>query len=255
MNENNYKDIKRILEISGSILADKFNQVITYNEKERYDLVSETDLEIENILIKELKVISPDFSIFSEECGNIDNNSGYKWIIDPIDGTANFIFGVPYFNISIALEYKNQIIEGYVYNPVTKEFYYSTEKLGISFLNDKEINVSKTKKIEEALVVFGFSANFKNIEKYHDKWKYIFDNSKKGLGLLSPALNICNVARGRIDCFIDFGTSMEGHAAGSLILKNAGGVVKNYDLGDWDHRVKGIAASNKNIYKGINDKD
>jgi fructose-1,6-bisphosphatase/inositol monophosphatase family enzyme len=101
------------------------------------------------------------------------------------------------------------------------------------------------------LVVFGYSANYKNIEKYYEKWHVIFDTCKKGIGFLSPALNICNVARGRIDCFIDFGSSMEGHAAGALILKNAGGIIYNYDLTEWDHTTNGIIAINNNLKQEV----
>jgi len=244
---NNYNNLKTLLINAGELLKSKFNGSFNYSVKSKFDLVSNIDNEIENYIITELKKYDSTISIFSEEIGTIDNNSDYKWIIDPLDGTANFIFGVPYFNISVALEYKNEIIEGYVYNPINNEFYFSDNEKKKSFLNENEIKVSDTNKINETLVVFGFSANYNNIKKYYEKWNILFKNCKKGIGLLSPALNICNVARGRIDCFLDFGSNMEGHAAGSLILKNAGGKILNYDFTNWDHKTKGIIATNGKI--------
>lgn len=125
--------------------------------------------------------------------------------------------------------------------------YYSVKDKNKSFLNDEEIKVSETEDISDALIAFGFSVNYENITKYYNNWRYIFENCKKGMPLITPALTICNVARGRIECFIDFGCSMEGHAAAALILKNAGGQVFNYDFSDWDHKRKGIIATNGKI--------
>jgi fructose-1,6-bisphosphatase/inositol monophosphatase family enzyme len=249
--DENYLKIKKILFEAGEILKKRFNGSFSYNSKGKYDLVSNVDKEIENFLINDLSEHYSNTSFYSEETGEINKQSEYRWIIDPLDGTANFIFGVPYFNISLALEYDNKIIEGYVYNPINNELYYSNDKIKKSYLNGNEIHVSDTKSISDSLIAFGYSANYKNIKKYYEKWHIIFDNCKKGIGLLSPALNICNVARGRIDCFIDFGSSMEGQAAGALILENAGGVALNYDLTEWDHRIKGIIATNKNLKKEI----
>jgi fructose-1,6-bisphosphatase/inositol monophosphatase family enzyme len=250
MNEEYLKN-KKILFEAGEILKKKFNNSFSYNNKGKYDLVSDADKEIETFLINNLSEYYPNTSFYSEEAGEINKKSEYRWIIDPLDGTANFIFGVPYFNISLALEYDNKIIEGYVYNPINNELYYSNNKIKKSYLNENEICVSDTKTISNSLIVFGYSANYNNIEKYYERWHIIFDNCKKGMGLLSPALNICNVARGRIDCFIDFGSSMEGQAAGALILKNAGGVMFNYDLTEWDYKIKGIIAINNNLKEEI----
>jgi len=248
---DNLDIIEKILIEAGKLLENRFSGVFTYKNKEKFDLVSDVDIEIEQFLIKKLSKNFPSMSFFSEEIGEINNNSEQKWIIDPLDGTVNFIFGIPYFNISLALESKNEIIEGYVYNPINKEFYYSKKSLKKSYLNGKEISVSDTGTISESLVAFGYSSIYKNIEKYYKKWHEIFDHCKKGMGSLSPALNICNVARGRIDCFIDFGCSMEGQAAGGLILKNAGGIVYNYDLTEWDYKAKGIIAINRNLQEEI----
>lgn len=240
-------DVKDVLIQAGEVLKNQFIELKTYKTKEKYDLVTESDCLIERIVISKLRERYPDYSIYSEEIGAIKNRADRCWILDPIDGTANFVFGVPYFCISLCLEEDGEIREGYVYNPITEEFYSSVKEEGKSFLNGFEIKVSQTEEIDDILAVFGFSANYTNIERYYQEWSYIFDNAKKGMPLLSPALNICNVARGRTDYFIDFGSSMEGHSAAALILKNAGGKVYNYDFSEWKHTYKGIIATNGKV--------
>ena len=116
----------------------------------------------------------------------------------------------------------------------------TTKESGESFLNGNRIAVSKTTDIRNALVAFGFSARMDRIQRYYDEWKWLFKGCRKGVGWTTPALTICNVARGRIDAFIDFGASSVGHAAAGLILKNAGGVIRSYNSDGYDHRVEGV---------------
>lgn len=239
--------VKDIIIKAGNELKKQYYSIKASQVKEKFDLVTESDLLIEKMIIRELEKVYPDDSIYSEEIGSIEGNGLNRWIIDPIDGTADFVFGVPYFAISVALERNGDVSEGYVYNPVSEELYYSSTEQKKSFLNGEVITVTETDDIHDALVAFGFSANYENINKYYQQWRYIFENCKKGMPLITPALTICNVARGRMDIFIDFGCGMEGQAAAALILKNAGGQVLNYDFSDWDHRQKGIIATNGKI--------
>ncbi|KNY25477.1 inositol monophosphatase family protein [Pseudobacteroides cellulosolvens] len=241
------ENIKNIILNAGEVLKKQYNGLKTCETKEKFDLVTQSDYLIEKILINEIKLIYPDYSIYSEEVGSISNKPDKCWIIDPIDGTANFVFGVPYFCISVCLENQGEITEAYVYNPVSEEFFYSTKDEGKSFLDGKEINVSQNNEIGDCLAVFGFSANYNNIQRYYKDWSCIFENAKKGMPLLSPALNICNVARGRTDFFIDLSSNMEGHSAAALILKNAGGKVYNYDFTEWDYKSKGIIVTNGKV--------
>lgn len=247
--------IKDIILKAGTELKKQYFSLSAFSEKERFDLVSESDLHIEKMIIDDLIRLYPDYSIYSEEAGEIRKSSEKCWIIDPIDGTADFIFGVPYFAISICSEINGEIHEAYVYNPISDEMYWSSKQEGISYLNSKPIKVSDTSEIRDSLIAFGFSANYKNIKRYHDDWGYAFDNCKKGMPLISPALTICNVARGRIDTFIDFGCSMEGQAGAALILKNAGGALYNYDFSLYSHRNKGIIATNGKIDMKENGRD
>jgi fructose-1,6-bisphosphatase/inositol monophosphatase family enzyme len=114
-------------------------------------------------------------------------------------------------------------------------------------LNGKPIRCSSIESIGEAKVGVGFSANKPKIDRYYADWGDLLDSCQKGIPLIAPALSICSVARGRLDMFIDNGSSMEGHAGAALILMAAGGFVRNYDLTEWDHRTKGIMAANHSL--------
>lgn len=225
------------------MLKNKYFNNFTLYEKEKGHIASDADMEVELFIKEELFKIDPSIGFYGEELGGIQSGKA-RWIVDSLDGTANFIFGVPYFCTSIALEKENKIISALVYNPVSDELFEAYEGKHGAFLNNSPIQVSETKILQEAKVVFGFSANFNNITRYHNEWGTIFDNCLKGLGLLSPAMNLCNVARGRIDVFIDFGSSMEGQAAGGYILQKAGGKVFNYDKSPWTHSATGVIAAN-----------
>jgi myo-inositol-1(or 4)-monophosphatase len=159
-------NIETIIKKAGTLLISEYRGVTDSSSKERFNLVTTSDKKIESFIINEISKLHPKDNIFSEETGEIDKSSNRRWIIDPIDGTADFIFGVPYFALSVALETKNGIEEGYVYNPIANELYYSSIAEGKSFLNNSIIQVSNTEIISECFISFGFSANPKNIEKY-----------------------------------------------------------------------------------------
>ena len=236
--------IQSILRDAGEILEAAFGRAVAHEVKAPGDLVADVDRQVEEFLISRIAQAHPCKSFWSEEAGSVGPTTESRWILDPLDGTANFIAGVPHFGISVALEQAGRIIEGYVYQPITDELYHASEASDGGFLNGKPIAVSGTDALSDALVVFGFSANMTNIRRYHEEWVNVFDRCRKGLGLLAPALNLCNLARGRIDAFIDFGSSMEGQAAAALILQRAGGTVQNYDRSPWDHRTVGVVATN-----------
>jgi myo-inositol-1(or 4)-monophosphatase len=246
-------DIREIVLQAGKILSKRYYEKTSasYSIKERYHLLSEVDIELNTFICDKIVESFPNDSVYSEESKEILKDTERRWIIDPIDGTTNFITGNPYFAISIALERNNQIVEGHVYNPISNEYYYATLDYGVAFLNAKIICTSKTSEIEDSILAFGYSANMQIINEYYKKWKILFDNCKKGIPLIAPALSICNVARGKIDAFIDTGSSMEGQSAASLILKTAGGVLSNSDFTAYDHKKKGGIFCCKSIYEKL----
>jgi len=231
--------IEDIIQNAGNMLARGFCEVQRFGEKESGHLLSEYDVTVNNYLTQELLQRFPQDTVISEEAPGNAEGDGDTWIVDPIDGSAYFIFGEPYFSISIARERSGEIVEGHVYNPITRDYFYSDAAGKTSALNNKEITVSKVDKLEDSLLAFGFSANMKAIHRYYEDWQQSFERCKKGIAWICPALSICNVARGRLEAFIDFGCSREGQAAASLILRNAGGALFNYGDAGYDHRVKG----------------
>lgn len=127
MNES----IHKILLKAGDVSKERYFHAQNAQEKERWELVTETDIEIERLLVDDLSKAFKGDSFIGEECGTHAGNSGRTWLIDPIDGTTNFIMGKPYYAISLALEQNGQIIEGYVYNPVSNELYCSGLKISV----------------------------------------------------------------------------------------------------------------------------
>lgn len=239
-------EIKKVIVEAGKILKNKYFSSFTVHEKEKGHLAADADMEVELFLKEQLNNIDPSIGFYGEETGGTES-ARQRWIVDSLDGTANFIFGVPYFCTSIALEKGGKILLAMVYNPMTEELFEACGEKPGAYCNGSPVLVSATNRLQDARVAFGFSANFKNISKYHSEWGTVFDNCQKGLGLLSPAMNLCNVARGRIDAFIDFGCSMEGQAAGGYILKKAGGKVLNYDKSSWNHCETGVIAINGSL--------
>ena len=233
--------MERVCRSAGEILRERFGQAIDHSDKGQGELVSQADLEVEGFILSEIQRAFPEDRIFSEESGASGSAGSRLWIVDPLDGTANFLFGVPHFAVSVACEEDGRLVSSVVFNPVSGDLFSSDGEQAL--LNGRPIQCSDRSSLKDSLVAVGLSVTPKNWSRYLDEWGRLFSAQKKGLALLCPSLNICNVACGRIDAFIDFGSEMEGHAAASLIAQRAGAVVKNYDFTPWDHRTKGIIVS------------
>ena len=179
------------------------------------DFVTNADIKTEKTIIEELKKAKPYYSILSEENGleqNKDKNN--TWIIDPIDGTVNFLHGVPHFAISIGLKCDNEILLGVVYDPIKDELFYAEKNNG-AFLNNQKIRVSKRNKINECL--FASSGNEKNLN---------IPYRKSG----SATLDMAYVAAGRFDGFFQKNLNIWDIAAGIVLVKEAGGILNDIEL-------------------------
>ena len=180
------------------------------------DFVSNADLKAEKIIIEELKKARPYYSIISEEDGSENNkDKDHTWIIDPIDGTTNFLHGVPHFAISIALKYGNEIISGLIYDPIKDEMFYAEKDSG-AFFNNQRIRVSKKKEINSCLFATGGVA----------KNEVDLPLRKSG----SAALDIAYVAAGRYDGYFQNDLNLWDIAAGIILVKEAGGMINEIDL-------------------------
>ena len=212
------------------------------------DFVSSADKKVEETLISELQRSRPDYSILSEEIGEIKKNSSYRWIIDPIDGTLNFLHGIPHFAISVALEKENEIICGVIFDPIKDEIFLAEKDQG-SYLNNHRLRVSKRKKFEDCLILTG-GPSYKDLNK-----NISFDNYIKISKLAnspirkmgSASLDMAYIAAGRADGFFQKGLSYWDIAAGIILVKEAGGIISDFDGNSNFIEDKNIIASNTNI--------
>ena len=199
------------------------------------DFVTKTDKRVEKILIEELSKSKKNYSFITEESGKIINkNKDIFWIIDPIDGTTNFLHGVPHFAISVALQNKDEIIIGLIFDPIKNEIFYAEKNNG-SFINNNRIRVSKKTNIDECL----FASD-------NDGIKSIFPKlNLRNTGC--AALDLAYVGCGRFDGYFHNKINLWDIAAGKIIIEEAGGKVNN--IGDFNINEINIRAGNPNIYE------
>ena len=218
-------------EKASKILIKDFGEIekLQVSRKGPKDFVTNSDLKTEKIIIDELKKARPNYSILSEEEGaEINKDKNNTWIIDPIDGTINYLHGVPHFAISIALKSYDQIIAGLIYDPIKDEMFYAEKNNG-TYLNNQRIKVSKRSKIEDCLFVAGDKIN-------HDKELNV---RKSGCA----ALDMAYVAAGRYDGYFQKDLNLWDVAAGIIIVKEAGGILNEINLTKINE-VKIIASNN-----------
>ena len=229
-------------EKASKILIRDFGELenLQVSKKGPKDFVTNSDKKTEKVLINELTKNKKKYSILSEEIGFIKNDDNdYVWVIDPIDGTTNFLHGIPHFCISIGLKFKDEIISGIIFDPIKNEIFYAEKNQG-AFFNNHRIRVSKRKNLDECL----FATN-KNGLSSADLNARIFG---------SAALDLAYVASGRIDGYFQNGLNLWDIAAGTLIVKEAGGIVNNYDL-EKTKNIKVVATSeniNQKMLKRLN---
>ncbi len=218
------------------------------------NFVSSADKRTEKILIEELQKAHPDYGIITEESGLINkSNDKNRWIIDPIDGTMNFLNGIPQFAISVGYEEENEIKCGVIFNPIMNEF-FCAEKGNGAYLNNSRIRVSNKKKIQDALLVTGGPEQTSKIKdkifsEYIKVSKHVSNVRKFG----SAALDMAYVACGRFDGYWQRELNYWDIAAGIIILKEAGGFIDFFETDNKDSLKKNILASNSNIHNQLSD--
>ena len=212
------------------------------------DFVTNCDKKIEKILIDELLKARPSYSILSEEIGEINNDDSFKWIIDPIDGTSNFLHGVPHFAISVGLEHNKEIICGIIYDPIKDEM-FTAEKGNGSYLNNQRMRVSSRSKLEDCMIFTGGpKRDAKNRElalKEYYKFSIKVLTPIRKLG--SASLDMAYVAAGRCDGFLQRNLNYWDVAAGIILVKEAGGFVTDFNGENEYIQNKTILATNAKI--------
>mgnify|MGYP005628629633 FL=1 len=227
--------IKAAEKASKSIIRD-FGEIekLQVSKKGPRDFVTKTDKHVEKILIEELSKTKKNYSFLTEETGVIKNKDKENiWIIDPIDGTTNFLHGIPHFAISIALKSKDELLSGLIFDPIKDEMFFAEKDKG-AYLNNLRLRVSKKNSLNECL----FSSNQEGVK--------FSDLNMRCSG--SAALDLAYVASGRLDGFFHNKINLWDVAAGTLMIKEAGGIVNDlneFDINNIDIRASSAAINDK----------
>ena len=237
---------------AGNILIKDFREVenLQVSKKGIGDFVTSADLSSEKAIIKILQKGYPKIEIMSEETNSETNLNKHEkiWIIDPLDGTLNFLHGLPHFAISMAFMVNEEIISGIIYDPIKDELFWAEKGIG-AFLNDTRIRVSARSQLKDALVSTGIP--WKGMESSHKNYLKILENIMKSSSGIrrygAAALDLAYVAAGRYDAFWEFNLKTWDIAAGALIVKEAGGYVGNINKNENYLYTGNIYACNNNL--------
>lgn len=232
-NEEMNEFLKKISREAGILALSYFNREYeSFKKGDDFDIVTKADFEVEKFIIQEIKKNYPDHSIYSEEAGENKNNSEYRWVIDPIDGTFSFYKKNFNWSVSIALQKNKKTIAGVVYAPLLNLFYYAQEGKG-AYLNDKRIKVGEERELSKSLICTGFAC-------LRSRWEVnnlpIFNElAIKAMGVRrfgSIALDVCFVADGKLDGAWEMNLNIYDLAAALLIAKEAGAFISDMNAKD-----------------------
>lgn len=239
---------------AGRALTRDFGEVeqLQVSIKGPSDFVSAADRRAEKILIEELSRARPGYCIVAEESGLIEGpDKSHRWIIDPLDGTTNFLHGFPLFGISIALERDGQIVAGLIYNPISDELYSSERGKG-AFLNDRRIRVAARSRLADAIITVGIPHLGRGNHAQHLAELSAVMSRVSGIRRTgSAAIDLAFVAAGRCDGFFERGLNSWDMAAGILLVREAGGFISDFDNRERMFETGNIVAGNEAIHADL----
>ncbi len=234
----------------GKMIRDEVNRLDEQDVEYKgvHNLVTYVDKKSEEILIKALKKLLPEAGFIAEEDDKLARGSRFNWIVDPLDGTTNFIHKIPLYSISIALNDGEETILGVVHEINLEESFYAW-KNGPALLNEKKIRVTDTEILDKSLIATGFPYyDYSKLDPYLDLFKDLMQSSRGVRRLGSAAVDLAYVAAGRFELFYEYGLNPWDVAAGALIVKQAGGQITRFN-GDGDYVFgKEIVASNSRVH-------
>jgi len=207
---------------AGQKMHANWHQPKRVNSAEAHDIKLELDVQCQALIEKILAAAFPQIPVLGEEGSTGDTAAEYRWVIDPIDGTVNYFFGMPHACVSIALQHRGQSVVGVIYDPFTDEI-WTTTKGAPTRLNGKIIRVSQRSQLNDCIIAMGFSKSQDNLEKSLPHLIRISKQAKKIRIMGSAALELAYVASGRLDAYIERTINLWDVAAGSLLVENAGG--------------------------------
>jgi myo-inositol-1(or 4)-monophosphatase len=207
---------------AGKVMHANWHKPKRVNSAEAHDIKLELDVRCQALIEKILAAAFPEIPVLGEEGTTGDTGAEYRWVIDPIDGTVNYFFGIPHAAVSVALQHREKSVVGVIYDPFTDELWSTTQGLPTR-LNGKIVRVSNRSKIEEAIIAMGFSKSQDNLEKSMPHLIRLSRRAKKIRIMGSAALELVYVASGRLDAYVERTINLWDVAAGSLLVENAGG--------------------------------
>lgn len=228
------KQVLNVSRITGNFLKTEIRKIkeSDIQTKGLNNFVTYVDKTTEQRLVRELHLLLPEAGFIAEENQNLKRNDKYNWVIDPLDGTTNFIHHVPLYSISIALMHQNSVLLGVIYEPNLQECFYSW-KNGGAFLNGNRIEVSQIKSLKDSLLATGFPYyDYGRLDEYIILFKHLMENTHGLRRLGSAAVDLAYTACGRFEGFYEYGLSPWDVAAGVLIVEEAGGKVSDFSGSD-----------------------
>lgn len=211
--------------LAGAIQKENFETELTVGALYQYDIKLELDVRCQKAITERLLADFPTHAVLGEEGNAGTPGSEYEWIVDPIDGTVNYFYGIPHFCSSIALRHRGEIILGVIYDPMLDEL-FTVEKGGVPQRNGRSIRVSSRDKLSDAVVTLGFSKSAASIQAGGERYLRLAHQVRKTRLLGSAALAMAYVACGRLDAYIEESISLWDIAAGWLLVETAGGKVE-----------------------------
>jgi len=233
--------------VAGKLILKDYGKLGKLKFKAPRSIVTKTDILSEQTIIKTIRKKFPNHNFLTEESDFIDKKSKYTWIIDPIDGTTNFVSNIPQFAVSIALAKNNEILMGAVYNPCTNEM-FSAEKRKGSYLNNKKLKVSKKIRLEDSILSFSLPLEIKRAKRTLSILSKSYGTFRSLRNFGSAALNLCYVADKKFDLYFSLGINAWDVAAAKLILEEANGEITGINNKIWKINDTTIVGSNKILH-------
>jgi len=209
---------------AGKLLRENFGQPLKVNVEEAHDIKLELDVRSQDLITQLLLKRFPDHGILGEEGSAANASSEFEWVVDPIDGTVNYFYGIPHFCVSIALRQKGEILVGVIYDPMRDEL-WQAERGGEAYLNEKAIKVSTRSQLSESVVSVGMSKTMIEVAVSLSIFQDMLTNARKCRMMGSAALDLAYVAAGRYDAYIERSVNWWDIAAGVLLVNCAGGAL------------------------------
>jgi myo-inositol-1(or 4)-monophosphatase len=235
---------------AGEVLREGFGRHQSIRYKGEVDLVTEVDERAEQAIKELVRGRSPRYGVLAEESGQFSGEENVRWIVDPLDGTTNYVHGLPIFSVSVALEKAGEIVLGVVYDPLRDETFVAERGRGAS-LNGRGLRVSETGDLDRALLVTGFPYDRGAIAATLELFGRFVAVSQSIRCLGSAALDLCYVAAGRLDGYYERGVYEWDIAAGALMVEEAGGTVTDYTGYQLGADTREIVASNGLLHSAL----